>query len=238
MLKLTSCDVLVIGAAGAGREPERSELRSALVAERLATTVTVVTDIEIALSAAFGEGPGIVVSAGTGSVAVGRDRHGTLHRIGGYGWQMGDEGSGYAIGRAALGAVGRAADGRSPETALTARIREVTGCRDLDALIRWAAGAGPAEIASLAPHILAVAADGDTVAQGIADYAARELYQLAAHLLERVDAPQPIAVALTGGLLMNQTLRAPVLERLAGQPSFAPVEVPIDAALGAARMAR
>ena len=77
-----SGDVLYVGAAGAGREPERDELRKALRSENLATTVVVATDIEIALAAAFDEGPGIVVSAGTGSVAVGRDRTGTRHRIG------------------------------------------------------------------------------------------------------------------------------------------------------------
>ena len=115
-------DVLVVGAAGVGREPEREELRKALRGENVASSVVVTTDIEIALTAAFADGPGIVVSAGTGSVAVGRDRTGKRHRIGGYGWQMGDEGSGYAIGRASLGAVSRAVDDRSPKTALSDRL--------------------------------------------------------------------------------------------------------------------
>jgi glucosamine kinase len=175
-------DVLVVGAAGAGRDPERTELQKALRAETLADTVVVTTDIEIALEGAF-EGPGIVVSAGTGSIAVGRDRQGKRRRIGGYGWQMGDEGSGYGIGRAALGAVSRAYDGRSPRTALTDRVLEITRSADFDALVRWAAGASPAEIAGLAPAVLQVAAQGDPLAQGIADYAARELCQLAICLL-------------------------------------------------------
>ena len=143
-------DVLYVGAAGAGREPEREELRKALRTENLATTVVVSTDIEIALAAAFDEGPGIVVSAGTGSVAVGRDRSNRRKRIGGYGWQMGDEGSGYAIGRAALGAVSRAADGRSPRTALSERVLAATRSDTFDALVRWAAGASPAEVAAQA----------------------------------------------------------------------------------------
>ena len=147
-----SGDVLYVGAAGAGREPEREELRKALRGENLATAVVVSTDIEIALAAVFDDGPGIVVSAGTGSVAVGRDRAGTRHRIGGYGWQMGDEGSGYAVGRAALGAVSRAADGRSPRTALSDRVLAATRSENFDALVRWAAAASPAEVAALAPH--------------------------------------------------------------------------------------
>lgn len=231
-------DVLYVGAAGAGREPERDELRKALRAENLATRVVVATDIEIALAAAFDEGPGIVVSAGTGSVAVGRDRAGKRHRIGGYGWQMGDEGSGYAVGRAALGAVSRAADGRSPRTALSERMLSVTRSEDFDALVRWAAGATPAEVAALAPHVLDVAARGDPLAQGIADYAARELTQLAICLLPMMEVEPPVGVAITGGLLSSDgPLRRSVLKRLQEEPGLTPAETEVDAVLGAVRLA-
>jgi N-acetylglucosamine kinase-like BadF-type ATPase len=231
-------DVLYVGAAGAGREPERDELRKALRTENLATTVVVATDIEIALAAAFDEGPGIVVSAGTGSVAVGRDRSGKRHRIGGYGWQMGDEGSGYAIGRAALGAVSRAADGRSPRTALSERILATSRSDSFDALVRWAAGASPAEVAALAPQVLEVAAHGDPLAQGIADYAARELTQLAICLLPMMDLQPPVGVAITGGLLSSDgPLRRSVLARLKEEPGLTPVDTPVDAVLGAIRLA-
>jgi glucosamine kinase len=230
-------DVLVVGAAGAGRDPERTELQKALRAETLADKVIVTTDIEIALEGAF-DGPGIVVSAGTGSIAVGRDRQGTRRRIGGYGWQMGDEGSGYAIGRAALGAVSRAHDGRSPRTALTDRVLAITRSTDFDALVRWAAGASPAEIAALAPAVLQVAAQGDPLAQGIADYAARELCQLAICLLPLMDVSPPIGVALTGGLLANDIpLRRSVVARLGEESGLQPIETPVDAVAGALRLA-
>jgi len=227
-----------VGAAGAGRAPEREELRKLLRSENLATTVVVVTDIEIALAAAFDEGPGIVVSAGTGSVAVGRDRSGEQHRIGGYGWQMGDEGSGYAIGRAALGAVSRAVDGRSPRTALSDRVLSASRCENFDALVRWAAGASPAEVAALAPHVLDVAAHGDPLAQGIADYAARELTQLAICLLPMLEDGPPVGVAITGGLLSTDgALRRSVLARLREEPGLTPIEMPVDAVAGAIRLA-
>ena len=230
-------DVLVVGAAGAGRPAEQSELQAALRAEGMADRVVVTTDIAIALEGAFGEGPGIVVSAGTGSVAVGRDGAGVLHRMGGYGWQMGDEGSGYAIGRAALGAVSRASDGRSPETQLTPRMFEVTRSVDFDALVRWAASAGPAEVASLAPAVLEVAARGDVVAQGIADYAARELSQLALNLIPRLGAAGRIPAVVTGGLLGNAHLRRAVVAKLAEDPALESIDTPVDAALGAIRIA-
>jgi glucosamine kinase len=231
-------DVLVVGAAGVGREPEREELRKALRGENVALSVVVTTDIEIALTAAFADGPGIVVSAGTGSVAVGRDRTGKRHRIGGYGWQMGDEGSGYAIGRGSLGAVSRAVDGRSPKTALSERLLKATRSDDYDDLVRWAAGASPAEVAALAPHVLAVAAAGDPLAQGIADYAARELSQLAICLVPRMDITPPIPVAVTGGLLgADQPLRKSLLAKLAEEPLFQPTDTPVDAVAGALRLA-
>jgi N-acetylglucosamine kinase-like BadF-type ATPase len=231
-------DVLVVGAAGAGREPERDELRTALRNENIASHVVVTTDIEIALTGAFDEGPGIVVSAGTGSVAVGRDQKGNRHRMGGYGWQMGDEGSGYAIGRASLGAVSRARDGRSPPTALSERILQVTRSSDFDALVRWAAGASPAEVAALAPHVLEVGAAGDTLAKGIADYAARELSQLAICLLPRMELTPPVPVAITGGLLNgHKQLRRALLAKLREEPAFQPTEAPVDAVAGALRLA-
>jgi N-acetylglucosamine kinase-like BadF-type ATPase len=233
-----SGDVLVVGAAGAGREPEREELRKALRGENLATKVVVTTDIDIALAAAFSDGPGIVVSAGTGSVAVGRDKAGKRHRIGGYGWQMGDEGSGYAIGRAALGAVSRAVDARSPKTALSERVLRATRSENFDELIRWAATASPAEVAALAPHVLSVAAQGDQLAQGITDYAARELSQLAICLLPKMALSPPVPVAVTGGLLApEQPLRKTLLAKLAEEPAFKTLDTQVEAVAGALRMA-
>ena len=231
-------DTLVVGAAGAGREVEREELRKALRGENVASSVVVTTDIEIALAAAFADGPGIVVSAGTGSVAVGRDRTGKRHRIGGYGWQMGDEGSGYAIGRASLGAVSRAVDGRSPNTALSDRILKATRSDGYDDLVRWAATASPAEVAALAPHVLAIAAAGDPLAQGIADYAARELSQLAICLVPKMDITPPIPVAVTGGLLgADQPLRKALMAKLAQESALKPTDGPVDAVAGALRLA-
>lgn len=232
-------DVLVVGAAGAGRAAEQEELQATLRGEALADRVVVTTDIEIALAAAFGDGQGIVVSAGTGSMAAGRDRSGAVHRMGGYGWQMGDEGSGYAIGRAALGAVSRARDGRSPETALQHAVLVATRSSDFDALIRWATSATPAEVAAIAPQVLQVAALGDVVAQGIADYAARELSQLALRLLPLLGAGEPIPAALTGGLLeANAGLRRVVLAKLAQEPAIIAAEGTVDPALGALHLAR
>src|SRR5439155_7712461 len=102
----------MVGAAGAGREPEQQALAAVLVALGVAAQVRVRGDVEVALSAAFDGGPGILLNAGTGSSVFARDPTGQLHRSGGYGWQLDDEGGGYWIGRHALSLAGREHDGR------------------------------------------------------------------------------------------------------------------------------
>lgn len=233
-------DVIVAGVAGAGREEERTELREALRAEAIAERIIVVGDTEIAIAAAFGDQPGIVVTAGTGSVGIARDPHGRIHRTGGFGWQMGDEGSGYAIGRAALGAVGRAADGRSPRTELTALLLKVTRGQNIDGLVRWAAAAGVPEVAALAPSVFEAAAQGDTVAAGIMDYASRELASLVTRLLPHFGADEraQVDVATNGGLLyhdgpLHKMLRA----KLGEEPRIRMRDIPLDPATGAIHLA-
>jgi N-acetylglucosamine kinase-like BadF-type ATPase len=231
-------DALVVGAAGAGRESEREELERALRSEQIGRRIVVTTDIEVALAAAFGRGPGIVVSAGTGSIAIARTEAGVLHRSGGYGWQMGDEGSGYAIGRAALSALSRAADGRGPRTTLTQRLLAAIRVPDFEGLIGWAATASAAEVSSLAPTVLEAASEGDLVAQGIVDYAARELSQLVLSLLPHFPEDLPIPVAVTGGILSpERALRSMVLSRLSEDRRLNLIKFSIEPALGALHLA-
>ncbi|MGE0353136.1 MAG: BadF/BadG/BcrA/BcrD ATPase family protein [Gemmatimonadales bacterium] len=231
-------DVLVVGAAGAGREAERLELEQALRGEHVSDVVRVTTDIEIALAAAFGRKPGIVLSAGTGSIAIARAPGGALHRTGGYGWQMGDEGSGYAIGRAALAALSRAADGRGPRTSLTARIPAAAHVASFEELIAWAATASAAQVSSLGPTVLEVAAEGDVVAQGIVEYAARELCQMVRSLVEHFPPDGPIPVALAGGLLTpERAFRSILRQRLEEEPRLQVDEEAIQPELGALHLA-
>ena len=233
-------DVLVVGVAGAGREAEREELRQAIRGEGIADRVIVTSDTELALAAAFGNSEGILLTAGTGSMAVARDHGGVVHRSGGLGWQMGDEGSGYAIGRAGLCAVGRAADGRGAATLLTERLQAATRGDSLDALVRWAATAGVPEVAGLAPEVLTTAEEGDAVAAAIVDHAATELVNLVLHLMPHFrDQPASrIAVAANGGLLQpGVSLFHAVTERLADEPRLELRTDLLEPALGAIHFA-
>src|SRR6266705_2664543 len=232
-------DRAVVGAAGAGRAQEQGELEAALVQAGLAQRVRVMADAEIALSTAFADGTGIIVSAGTGSIAYARDPAGQLHRAGGYGWQLGDEGGGYWLGRRALDVAARAQDGRGEGSTLLARLLGALGLQHFDDLVRWSATATPAQMAALAPHVLNAAREGEGVARQAMDDAAHELVELAATLARHFPGTGPVPVAIAGGLLMPQSpLTAAFRERLGATLKRARL-VPdkIDSAVGALKLA-
>src|SRR5437867_1873573 len=195
--------VLCVGVAGVGREPERQELWDALVAHQLAEEVVVQTDFAVALDDAFGDGPGVLLIAGTGSSAFGRGPTGATARCGGWGPIIGDEGGGAWIGRRALSVVAAASDGREPETALTGAVLTAAEVSEAWELIRWAAAASPGTLATLAPVVMNVAEHGDLRANAIVSMAVEEL-SLHVRALARqlfTDERASVPVALTGGLL-------------------------------------
>jgi N-acetylglucosamine kinase-like BadF-type ATPase len=232
-------DQAAVGAAGAGRAQEQAELAAALRDAGVARRVRVLGDGEVALTMTFAHGPGVVVTAGTGSIAYARDPGGAVHRAGGYGWQLGDEGGGYWLGRSALDAAARAQDGRGERSTLLARLLGALGLQHFDDLVRWTATATPAQVASLAPHVLNAAREGEVVAQRAVADAAQELVALVVALATHFEGHAPIPVAITGGLLLPQSpLTAAFREQLAaGLPRARLVPARIDPAVGALALA-
>lgn len=232
---------LVVGAAGAGREKVRLELERALKKSKVTRRTRVTTDGEIALAHAFPDSAGILLIAGTGSIAYGRggETQPGVRRAGGLGWQMGDEGGGYAMGRMALAVAGRALDGRGMRTAVTQELLKATETEGVDGLIAWAQTADRTAVAALVPAVLEAAAQGDTVARQLIDTTSADLAMLAAGLLRQFGSPAPDRVALSGSLLSPgspvRTGLAAALSRVA--PHLKILDTPIDPALGAARLA-
>lgn len=229
---------LCAGLAGAGREGARRAVEDRLQPRSLARTVLVVTDAEAAFFDAFEDGPGILVIAGTGSVAWGRGLSGAMARAGGWGALVGDEGSGHDVGRRALRAAARAADGRGPDTALLDAILRHLELDAPDDLIPWGARAAKAEIAALAPLVCEVAAGADPAATRIVEDALHHLDDHVAALLERLGPwTDPPPVAATGGLIEPGAPLHDALLRTIRRHRCTLRQGPIRAARGAARLA-
>jgi len=233
--------VLCVGAAGVGRDAERLELWEALSAREVAEDVVIITDAEAGFDDAFGEGAGILLIAGTGSIAHGRGPTGVVARCGGWGPVCGDEGSGAWIGRRALSVVTASADGREPTTALLGAILTACEVNDPDQLIAWASSATPAQFAALAPVVARVADSGDARAGALVTLACEELVlhvrTLARSLFgdERAACP----VALAGGLIgpgrpMRKRLEKRLKSAVPGVQPHAGEVIPVR---GAARAA-
>ncbi len=212
--KAATSRALVVGVAGVGRDEERAALTDALERLDLAEDITVLPDAIIALEDAFGDGPGILLVSGTGSVCFGRGPTGAVERCGGWGPVCGDEGSGSWIGRRALSIVTAAVDGREPETSLGSAVLSALQLHDPLELIPWGAQASAAELASLAPAVLEAAATGDLRANSLVSLAAEELMLHVRALGRRLfgDERATIPLALSGGLLAKGSLLRKRLE--------------------------
>ena len=232
---------LCAGLAGVGHEAERRRVEVALAAAGVAERVEVVTDGWIALEGALGPEPGVLLVAGTGSVAYGRDARGRVAHCGGWGLTVGDEGSAYWVAREGWRAALRAHDGRGPATVLGEALRAAVELPDLAAAPSWIGRASKREVAALAPVVVRVAAAGDAVADAVLTAAAAELALHAQALGQRLDWDrEPVPVAVVGGFGTQPEVRhrlSACLSRL-GPPAFALVEPRADAASAALERAR
>jgi glucosamine kinase len=232
-----------IGLAGAVR-PEVSDPVHRFIAELVPGEIEVVGDMVIALEAAFGSRPGVIVIAGTGSIAYGRDAHGQTARAGGWGFAISDEGSGHWIGRSAVAAAVRALDADSAETtnqSLLGSLMKSWRAGTREQLVVMANATPPPDFSALFPVVLASADHGDRIALDILSQAGAELANLAAAVIARLlvnsDAP---SVAMSGGVFSNSSLvRQVFYGRLLSQyPGAAINPSMIDPVRGALEMAR
>jgi N-acetylglucosamine kinase-like BadF-type ATPase len=199
------------GGSGAAR-PEIAVIVRRCLAEILFSPIEVVGDMEIALEAAFDTGPGVIVIAGTGSIAYGRNRQGNTARAGGWGFAIGDEGSAHWIGRAAISAVLRASDRtygtaeNFPHAKFATALCKCWGVTSLTDLARAANAIPPPDFAALFPT---VAASKDLLALQVLSSAGKELAQVTAVVVDRLfpkDETGPVPVAMTGGVFRHSVL--------------------------------
>ena len=200
-LKPSEISSVCVGLAGAAR-PEISEVVRRIISDLVPGKIKVVGDTVIALEAAFGSGPGVIVIAGTGSIAYGRNREGQTARAGGWGFAISDEGSGHWIGRIAVAAALGAWD-ENPEQNL--RLIEVLmkfwRLETIEQLVPAANATPPPDFAALFPAVLSLAESGDRIARDVLTQAGTQLANLAGILLRRLfPNPGVVPVAMSGGV--------------------------------------
>jgi len=219
------------GIAGAGQPRVVKRMMSFLVETFPFAHVQVCTDLEIALDAGLGNGPGIVIVAGTGSAALGRTVEGRLVRAGGDGPWVGDEGSAFDIGRRGVAAVARARDALAPVTALADAIPTVLECANWSALLERIAAAPDEVFPRVFPLVAEAAEAGDTPAREILFGAALSLSQLVLSVARRMEVvEQDFSVAQAGGVfgvsaLLDQAFDALVHSAAKGA-RIRPAEIP------------
>ncbi|HEY7203492.1 MAG TPA: BadF/BadG/BcrA/BcrD ATPase family protein [Methylomirabilota bacterium] len=191
--RLSRREVAALGVASRGvwTAPERRALARRL--RRFAARVVVISDVEGAYLAALGDRAGVLLLAGTGSIALARDGRGRFTRAGGLGPLLGDDGSAFALGRAWLrtGAV------------TPARARRLAAAPD-----------AVARIAALAPTVLRRARAGQPEARRVVREAQRALADLVRRAARPLGRRRPLAVSWAGGLLADPRFRAGVWREL------------------------
>jgi N-acetylglucosamine kinase-like BadF-type ATPase len=214
--------VIALGMAGAERPEDYHTVRGILRRIARGVGTVIANDALVALVAGAGDGPGVVVIAGTGSIAFGRNGENRAARAGGWGYILADEGSGYWIGRQALAAVMRESDGRGPATTLTSAILghlQVERPIQIGPLV-YGRDLPLASIAALAPLVGQAAEEGDSVSRDILARASDELCLAAGSVVRRLGmAEAAFPILLSGGIFGLPWLAAEAMRRL---PDLAP----------------
>jgi len=233
---------ICMGMSGAGRDDERQAWLNWAQENNVADRIQIVTDAETVLASGTPEGTGVALISGTGSLAFGINETGEVARAGGWGYLLGDEGSGYQIAIAAIKAILKSVDGRGLETCLQPAILQTLGLKAPDALIGFVyrSESNRREIAVLSKLVFEAAEKGDHVAREILHRAIESLSELVKAVVSRLHfSGDGYALALTGGVLIHQQdFRLTFLERLSQlqiEPST--IECVDDASLGAIRIA-
>lgn len=230
-----------LGIAGVDRPHDEEVIRGILRRLGYRETARVVNDAAIALVAGAEERVGIVILAGTGSIAYGADRTGTSARSGGYGFLLADEGSGYWLGHQALRATVRSADGRGPRSLLADLVFESLGVGSVAEMVPvvYEKGLPKFRIAAHAGLVQQASDRGDAVASALLEEAARELSVAARAVAGRLSlGAGPYRVVLAGGVFKACPSLPARIEAALGLPGAELVPLRVEPAQGAVTLAR
>lgn len=234
------CKYIYMGCAGASTHDNTIRLHNILKETGYHGPATIINDAHLALLAATQGKPGIILIAGTGSIAYGMDIHGRLHRAGGWGHLIDDGGSGYRISMDAIKAALMDFDKRGPSTILTQVITQYFGVSSPDEILLHIYGHyfDKSHIAGVSILVHGAAAAGDAVAIKILDQAVTDLVALASKIFPRIGADRT-SLVLSGGIILNSSYIHGAFREIIGRehPYLEIIDLPQSVAHAAAELA-
>lgn len=224
---------------GVGRPADRAIVERALNEKKIAQKIVAESDALAALTGAFGGGPGIIVIAGTGVICFGRASNGEIIRVGGWGYLLGDEGSGFFVAQAALIAALKDWDGRGIPTTLRAIFEKHFNVASIELIISqiYSLDFDRGKFAELAPLVFAAADHGDAAAQQIIKNAGRGHGHLIRAALQRGLWSTPVPLAFIGNLFRRRDVLLPGLWEIVPEKDFALIAPRFEPVIGAALLA-
>ena len=205
---------IFLGLTGAGRPDDAKRMRDGFIEflkkrKLPVPKVQVGSDAIAALEGAFNGKPGMILISGTGSILFAKDGSETIHRVGGWGRFIGDEGSGYAIGRACLTAIAKEFDGRGKKTIMSQLLREKKNISDPQSLVAEIYQKN-FDIASAAPIAIEAAERGDEAALDVVTESAEQLAEHVGAMLNKLKKPLPLA--FVGSILTMENILSQKLQ--------------------------
>lgn len=242
-VKMEDIGAVVLGSTGAGRRSDAEQLEKAFIFFTATRGINfeifrVESDARIALEGAFSGKPGSILIAGTGSIMFGKDAKGGIHRVGGFGRFIGDEGSGYIIGKYGLTAIAKHYDGRGKETVLTELLKSNFSIDDPSQLITQIYKKN-FDIASVAPLVIKAAENGDEVCINILDHQSDELIDHIA-AMQKMLKEQKLNLSLIGSTIATNNIYSRMFKEKVKKycKSCTIVKPELPPALGAVVMAK
>jgi len=214
--KFEDLAAIVLGTAGAGRKEDAIRLEKHFGNYTMSKNANiknfkVVSDAIIALEGAFSGKPGSILISGTGSIMYGKDSKGEIHRVGGFGRLIGDEGSGYSIGRKGLANLSKFYDGRGKHTMLSKLVENHFGINNSEKLIN-AVYKNNFDIASLAQQVIYAAKKDDEVCKKIVDEETGELISHISAMKEKLK-QEVMEVSFIGSIITNDNFFSQMLNK-------------------------
>lgn len=241
-IDISEVDSILLGTAGAGRREDAERLEKSFIQKANESHMpikkfVVESDARVALEGAFSGAPGSIFIAGTGSIMFGKDSDGNIHRVGGFGRILGDEGSGFHIGRSGLTAIAKQFDGRGEKTMLSNLLKDKFDIASSKELI-LAVYKNNFDIATIAPLVIQAAEEGDNICTNIIH---NEVDELLLHIksMKKLIKEDILKISLIGGTITTDNFYARLFKEkvtvIEGVKLFEPE---LEPAVGAALMAK